>query len=407
MAYLRFVLHNRQFLAFGVLMTMFSGFGQTFFIALFSAEIRAEFGLSHGGFGFVYSVATLTSAVCLIWIGRQIDQTGLRQYAVLVCIGLIAATFALALAPTVIFLYLALFALRLTGQGLMTHTAITGMVRSFSATRGTAVSIAHLGMPAAEAVFPILAVTALAAVGWRQSWMLFGLILAVVLIPAVLWLLRDREHGSRQPHVAPGPAAPAGRDWSRREVLRDPRFYLVLPAALASSFIITGMFFHQVHLAETKGWSLVWLATAFFAFSAAQVLTSLVAGPLIDRVGATRLMPVVLLPLGIGLLLVALFDHPATAFAYLIAAGISCGMVSTTVATMWAEMYGIGHLGAIRALTTAFGVLASALSPVLMGWLIDAGVSMEALAVMNLGYILAATAMVPAAFRRPPAAVAG
>ncbi|NNG03620.1 MAG: MFS transporter [Inquilinus sp.] len=404
MSYLQFVLRNRRFLAFGVLMTMASSFGQTYFVALFGADIRAEFGLGHGSFGFIYSIATVVSAGCLIWVGRLIDEMPLRRYAVFVCTGLIAATFALAFAQTIVFLFLALFALRLTGQGLMTHTAITGMVRGFSATRGKAVSIANLGMPLAEGTFPIMAVAITATLGWRHSWILFGVGLSVLLVPTVLWLLRD--DGRTAPNATPAAPLPepAGRRWTRGDVLRDPRFYLVLPAVLAPSFIITGMFFHQVHLADSKGWSLTLLATAFIGFSAAHSLTGLATGPAIDRFGATRLMPYVLLPLGCGLLLLTLSGHPAIAFGYMIAAGIGAGIASTTVAAMWAEVYGLAHLGAIRALTTSLGVLSSALSPVLFGWMIDLGVSMDRLALMNLAYVLLAAALVPLAFRRAVAA---
>ena len=404
MPYLQFILRNRRFLAFGVLMTMASSFGQTYFVALFGADIRAEFGLGHGDFGLVYSVATVVSAGCLIWVGRLIDAMTLRRYAVLVCLGLTGATFALAFADTLALLFLALFALRLTGQGLMTHTAITGMVRGFSAARGKAVSIANLGMPLAEGTFPIIAVAAMASLGWRHAWVLFGFSLALALVPTIHWLLRaDRPAESPVDHVSPVHQH-SDRRWTRRDVLRDPRFYLLLPAALASSFIITGLFFHQVHLAESKGWSLAVLAAAFVGFSIAQSLTGLVTGPAIDRIGATRLMPYALLPLGCGLLFLTLSDHPAIAFAYMVAAGIGAGISSTTVAAMWAEVYGVAHLGAIRALTTSLGVLASALSPFLFGRMIDLGLSIDRLALMNLSYVILASMLVPLAFRRPVAA---
>ena len=399
MSYLNFILRNRRFLAFGVLMTMASSFGQTYFVSLFGADIRAEFGLSHSGFGLIYSAATIASAGCLIWIGRLIDRVPLRRFAVLVCIGLTAATFSLSLATTIPLLVLAVFALRLTGQGLMHHTAITGMVRGFTAARGKAVAIAHLGMPIAEAFFPILAVAIAVAIGWRSSWMLFAAVLAVALVPTVYWLLADHP---RQDNTAT--EDPDRRPWTRNDVLRDPRFYVVLPAVLAPSFIITGLFFHQAHLAEAKGWSLALLATAFIGYSVVQTLTNITIGPVIDRIGAVRLLPFMLLPLGCGLLVLSASNHPAIAHLYMLAAGVSVGIVSTTTAAMWAEVYGTTHLGAIRALTTSLGVLSSALSPVLMGWMIDEGATMERLALLCLAFVLVASLAAPLAFRRPSAA---
>ena len=80
-------------------------------------------------------------------------------------------------------LLFALFAMRLTGQGLMTHTASTSMARYFERGRGKAISIALLGFPAGQAALPPLAVAAAAVVGWRVTWVGAGTVLAVVLVP--------------------------------------------------------------------------------------------------------------------------------------------------------------------------------------------------------------------------------
>ncbi len=45
----------------GGLMALATMPGQTVFIAQFNAALRAEFGLSHGGFSGIYTIATLTS----------------------------------------------------------------------------------------------------------------------------------------------------------------------------------------------------------------------------------------------------------------------------------------------------------------------------------------------------------
>ena len=83
MNYFRFVRQNRRFLAFGLLVALFSSFGQTYFIGLFSAELRAAFALSHGEFGLIYSLASLAAGLCLIWLGRFVDRLDLRLWMAL------------------------------------------------------------------------------------------------------------------------------------------------------------------------------------------------------------------------------------------------------------------------------------------------------------------------------------
>ncbi|HEX2252444.1 MAG TPA: MFS transporter, partial [Thermoanaerobaculia bacterium] len=293
MDYLRFVRDNRRFLAFGFLFGLCSSFGQTFFIALFGGELRAEFGLGHGEFGFVYSLGTLLSGLCLIWLGRVIDRVDLRAFGVLVALGLALACLLMAAAWSVPLLFAAFFALRLTGQGLMVHTSATSMARYFDAGRGKAMSIAALGLPAGEMLLPLPAVALIVAVGWRETWAAAGVALALALPPLCLWLLKG--HGARhralvertdRGEAAAGAAGGEGRrQWSRREVLRDPRFYLILVAVMVPSFVITGLFFHQVHLAAAKGWSLAWLASCFTAYALASTAAALGLGPLVDRFG--------------------------------------------------------------------------------------------------------------------------
>ncbi|MFB6259411.1 MAG: MFS transporter, partial [Thiohalorhabdaceae bacterium] len=85
----------------------------------------------------------------------------------------------------------------------------------------------------------------------------------IVALPLLQWLLRS--HGARKQWLhdrteAAETATSGPRQWRRGEVLRDPRFYLLLPAVLAAPLIVTALFFHQVHVEEAKGWELSWLA---------------------------------------------------------------------------------------------------------------------------------------------------
>ncbi len=401
MNYLRFVAAHPRFLGFGFALAFFSSFGQTFFISLFGEEIRGTFDLSHGQFGLGYSLATLASGLTIIWLGSKLDTVDLRLFSAVLCAGLVAACFTMAVAPVVGVLVVAIYLLRLTGQGLLSHTAMTSMSRYFDEGRGKALSVAALGFPAGEAVLPILAVVVMERIGWRQTWLVIAAGLLVIVIPLVLWLLRGHAERHRA-HLAAADAGRSivGRQWTRAEVIRDLRFYLLLPGIMAPGFIVTGLFFHQVHLVETKGWSLTWFAGCFAAFAAAQLPAGLLAGPLVDRVGATRLLPVYLLPLAASLAVLATGRHMLVAPAFMMLAGVTSGLGGTIVGSMWAEVYGVRHLGAIRAMATAIMVVSTAGSPVTMGWLIDAGVSMETIAWMCCAYAVAGAVLARVATRR-------
>jgi MFS family permease len=391
MTYLKFIIDNRRFLGFGFIVSFFFSFGTTPLIALFGGEIRAEFGLSHGEFGVLYSLANVVAAAGIVWFGRMIDTTDLRLYSALVCGLLIVSCIVMSWAPSVPFLFAALVGFRLAGPGLMNHTVSTSMARYFDAERGRALAITGIGSPASETVAPIILVSLIAVLGWRETWMSTAALLAVFLIPMALWLLKG--HGERhrryleQLGADKTEATPDIRQWSRNEVLRNPRFYLILPAVLAPPVIIAGLFFHQVHVVESKGWSLAWWALCMGGFAIARVGITLVSGPMIDRFGATRTLPFYIAPMAMALLVLATIDHPVGALLFLVLGGISTGARLTAVNAIWAEIYGTTHLGAIRALVQGLIILAIALSPASMGWMLDLGITIEAIALMCIGLL--------------------
>ncbi len=405
-SYVAFITSNRRFVAFGFLVTFASSFGQTYFVGIFGPAVQAEFSLSHTAWGAIYMIGTLASAAVLPWSGKYIDRMDLRQYTSVVCAFIAFACLFMSQVSSVIMLAVAIFLLRHSGQGLMSHTAITSMGRYFHAHRGRAIAIATLGFATGEALLPFAAVIVIAAVGWRWSYGLVGILLAVGLMPTVLWLLvghdeRHRAHIARQSNkefcaTASEPA------WTRAEVLRDIRFYLILPGTTAPSLILTAMFFHHLNLADAKGWSHVWITGSYGIYAVATILTSLVSGPLIDRLGAVRLVPFMLVPLAAGMVVVSVFAHPLTAWIYLILAGINVGIAHTAVSAMWAEIYGVTNLGAIRSVSTSLSVFASALGPVTVGGLMDLGVSIERTCLLFAAYTVTGTVLMVIALSRSP-----
>ena len=381
MSFLAFVRDNIRWLAGGFLLTFFSSFGQTFFIALSAGSIRSEFGLSHGEFGTLYMLATLASALVLTQFGRIVDVLSVSRVTLLIVPLLACFAAAMAFADTSTVLVLTIFGLRLFGQGMMTHNAITAMGRWYVAQRGRAVSVATIGHQAGEAVFPILYVSIVVGVGWRNTWLLSAGVLIAIALPAIYMLMRVE----RQPRSSDGPAFDhALRQWTRPEVIRDPIFWLILLGMLAPGFIGTTIFFHQVYLVELRGWSIEAFAGSFALLAVMTVCFALLGGLLIDRLSAVRLLPTFLLPLSASCFLLALVEPSWGMFAFMALLGISYGFSSTLFGALWPEIYGTRYLGSIRAVVIALMVFSTAMGPGITGFLIDFGVAYP-LQIMAMG----------------------
>lgn len=392
MSFARFLRDNAPFLSVGVLLTFLSSFGQTFFISVFAGEIRAEFGLSHGAWGGIYSLGTTASAALMIWLGTLTDRHRVRVLAPFVLAGLSAACLFMAAVPVVWLLPLAIFFLRFLGQGMSTHIAIVAMARWFVASRGRALSVATLGVAAGEALLPLVFVSLLAVYDWRVLWVAAAVVIAV-LIPVIGPLLR-LERTPQSISESSSSLGMEGRHWSRGDMTRHWLFWLIVPALLAPPAFGTAFFFQQVHIAEVKGWEHLQIAAMFPIFTLSGVVGLLLSGALIDRIGTGRLMPLVQLPMALGFLLFGLTDSLFAAGVAMALMGLSQGANSTVPNAFWAEFYGTRHLGAIKSLAVAVMVFGTAIGPALTGVLIDAGLPFTAQMPGIAAYFLCAASLV-------------
>ncbi|GHA18124.1 MFS transporter [Devosia pacifica] len=384
-----------QWILGGYAMTMATMPGQTVFIAQFNESLRGHFDLSHGEFGGLYTIATLLSATVLVWAGGLADKLAPRLLALLAVCGLALVCLTMSVQNHIVLLVLALAGLRFCGQGMLSHIAMTTMSRWFNRFRGRALSFAGFGFASGEAIFPFLVTLSIGLFGWRQVWAGTAVLLLAVIVPIIFFLLRDPPDGKRakasgaiNPDAATS-TTPTGLKWTRGRVLRDPLFYSIIPGIMGPPAIGTLFIFHQAHLAELKGWELT-VFTAFFpVLSVTGVAMGLAAGFLVDRFGAWRLMPVILLPMAVGCLSIGTIDAVWGIPLLLLLFGMTNGLMSPVMGALWAEIYGTAHIGAIRALAVAALVSASALGPGLAGYLVDIGVELELQAFFYAAYCIA------------------
>ena len=390
MGTLRFIRENLPWLSAGVLLTFLSSFGQTFFISIFAGEIRAEFGLSHGQWGGIYTLGTTASAIVMVWAGGLTDRFRVRVLGGAILTMLALACLFMSLNSAAWLLPLVIFALRFTGQGMTSHIAVVAMSRWFIATRGRALSVATLGFSLGEAVLPISFVALMAIYDWRRLW-IAAAVIAVLGIPVLLALLRH-ERTPQSFLKSESTLGMEARHWTRNQAFNHFLFWFMVPAILGPGAFNTAFFFHQVHFAEVKGISHVALVAMFPIYTLLSTGFMMVAGFLIDRFGPVRLISFVQLPIAVGFLVFAFADGTAGLLIGLLFLAITTGGMATIPNAFWAEVYGTGHIGSVKAMVAAVMVLGSAIGPGITGLAIDLGLGIETQYILVSGYFLLATA---------------
>ena len=378
---------------FGFIFTFFSSFGQSFFLGLFNSSIRETLSITHGQFGSIYASATLLSGFLLIWIGKKIDDINIFKFALCVTLSLAFSCFFFSKISSIALLFIAVFLMRFSGQGLMSHTATTTISRFFTKSRGKALSIGWFGLSTSEFILPVLIVYLLTITSWQNIWISIS-ILVLFLLPLVSFsLVRNLNFESREEVSDKDFEQKEIKNWTRIEVLKDYRFYIICLNMLAMSWIVTGVFVYQSYITESKGWDEFIIAQSFMIYSILSVITLLGAGFLIDKFTSRKLLIFMNLPLLMSTLVLFYFDISISAFIFLGLIGVSNGLANVLGSSTWAEIYGVKYIGSIKALTTSLMVFSTAFGTALFGILIDSGFSIEQIALISFIYVLISLAL--------------
>jgi len=372
---------------FGFIFTFFSSFGQSFFLGIFNSSIRNELLISHGQFGTIYASATLFSSVLLIWVGKKIDDIDISKFAFFVILLLSFSCFFFSKISSVSFLFISIFLMRFSGQGMMSHTATTTITRYFNKSRGKALSTGWFGLSAAEFILPILMIYLLTITDWRNIWIAISIFIIIFLPISSFILVKNLNFDSRETIKNENFKQENIKQWKRKEVIKDFKFYIICANMLAMPWIATGTFVYQSFILTSKNWGTFVIAQSFMAYSLLSVITLIVSGFLIDRFTSRKILIYMNIPLLLSIFIIIYFNNPISSFFFLGLIGISNGLANVLGSSTWAEIYGVKYIGSIKALTTALMVFSTAFGTALFGILIDKGFSIEQIYIISGIYI--------------------
>ena len=373
---------------FGFIFTFFSSFGQSFFLGIFNPSIRNELSITHGQFGSIYASATLLSSFILIWLGKKIDDINIFKFALLVALLLSFSCFFFSKISSITFLFIAILLMRFSGQGMMSHTATTTISRYFTKSRGKALSTAWFGLSTAEFILPVLMIYLLSIINWKIIWIYISILVLIFLPIISFYLIKNLNFDSREETSEKNENFKNIKNWTRLEVVKDYRFYIICMNMLAMPWIATGVFVYQSFILTSKGWGPYIIAQSFMVYSITSVVTLFLAGILVDKFTSRKLIIYMNIPFLLASGVLFQFSNPISSFFFFGLLGVSNGFANVLGSSTWAEIYGVKFIGSIKALTTALMVFATAFGTALFGILIDKGLSIEQISLVSGTYMI-------------------
>ena len=383
-----FFLNDPKMLIYGFMIIFFGSYGQTFFIALFNDDIKNYYSLTDGQFGLIYALSTTLSSLLLINVAKLIDFIDLRIYSIIITTGLIITCISIYILPfNIFYLVIIILSLRFFGQGAMTHAGITSLTRYFGKDRGKAISFGNLGGMLGVMFLPIIVVYFKNFFSFREIW-LFSSISLVIFLPILYIILNNQKQRQKKFKES---IQGSFKKWKTIDVIKNKKFLTYLPITTFFSFIGTGLMFHQIFIFSQKGWTIDMLGVGFIFLGGFSILGLIIGGPLIDMLNPQKAILYLLLPIFLAILILLAFDSFIFLLIYMSLYGFNLGISSPFTGSLWAEIFGLESLGTVKALFHALVVLASALSPVVFGYVIDWGYGVGMISLISLVMIILAT----------------
>lgn len=360
--------------------------GQTYAISVFSPHLEAGLGLSKSALSAAYMLGTLLAAVPLLLIGPLSDRIGIRATVIAVAASLACACVVGSLVQGFTSVLVVFLLLRFLGQGAMTLLAGNMVSMWFHRRLGTMNAIMCAGSATAFAIVPVALQSYIEHAGWRAAFVAQGVVLAVMLLPALVFIYRNHPRdvgqnydGDRSEDAAPGSAgessaeisAAACIDRTLGEAVRHPTFWVLAADMCLWAMIGTGIVFHSQAIFGELGAAPSSVGALFPVFSVSMLLAQLAGGPLADRIAMHKLLAVAFAALAAGAMAIPLSAGIVAVYSFAILFGGGQGLAISVTATMWARYYGRVHLGKIRGAVWCLTVAGSGCGPLILGTIAD------------------------------------
>ena len=340
------------------------------FMAVMLKPMTEEFGWSRTEATTAISMGTIGTGFASPFIGRLADRFGPRLLVPLGGVLLALAFFFIAGVNALWQFYLAYILARsiaspcLSGVG-----AQTAMINWFATKRGRAMGLIVMTLPLANAVQAPLAQWITDQAGWREVFVLFGGLSAVlVIVPAYLILRRRPEDLGLYPDGAPGPAetrqsgarraqtgvSMSNYDFTLKQALHTRVFWLIVVASFLSILGGGAVSFHQVAYFQDLGLSRTVAAASISTFTLAGAFSSGLWGLLSERI-SERLLATVLTVAG-AITVLAMLEVRTEAMALTVSAvyGLTTRGGGTLFNLLLANYYGRGNFGSISGFFATF-----------------------------------------------------
>lgn len=304
-----------------------------------------------------FSLSLLTAAIAGIPVGRAIDRLGPRRVMTAGSLLAVPAVLAVAYAPNYPLFLAAWVVAGGAMSALLYPPAFAALTHWGGSNRVWAITALTLVAGLASTVFAPLTALLEESLGWRGTYVVLAVVLALITVPAHWFGLRYSWVPDRRPYVDEA-GAPVRAVWSTLP------FLMLLAAMSAMALCVYAVVINLVPLLTERGLSLREAAVALGLVGVGQICGRLGYGWFATHTSVGVRTSVVFSAVVATTALLAMLSGPAFAFlAVSTLVGVSRGVFTLIQATAVSDRWGTVRFGHINGIMSTPIMLATAAAP--------------------------------------------
>ena len=347
--------------------------GQSYVVSIFIESFIADLEISRSVVSSLYTAATLAGSFALPFVGRIIDRYGSRRVVTLISLAFGLACIYLGYVQNAVMLGIGFICIRLLGQGSLGLVSMNVINQWWITRRGLVMGISGLFVALLGlGFFPIFVNWLIPQVGWRNTYILLGCVLLFGMVPIGYFFFRDKpeQFGLKPDGVQIKACQDAANNqtiteenWTRKEAMHTPAFWVIGGSAGTISMLTTGIIFHLVSIFADQGLDSDTAASVFIPLSITMAIVTLGGGVLADRISGRYLLALILTGQVAVLIMALNLSNYWLVLLFGVTLGTISGLYRIIMSVLWANYFGRQHLGSITGVAQTIAVGGSALGP--------------------------------------------
>jgi OFA family oxalate/formate antiporter-like MFS transporter len=343
---------------------------------VFLKPLVLDFGWDRGPLSLVPSIILAAWGLSSIVTGKLSDIYGPRILCTLGGIFLGAGFVLMAHVTTLTQIYVCWGLLPGLATGCCLTPIVTTIPRWFTQKTGLALGIPFAGVGAGALVAPILAQVFVTAFGWRNAFIILGIVAWAIMIPLAQLLRKDPAQMGRKAYgetvdIQGTTTIVRNGGLSLKESMRTFPFWIFATTQFMFMFCLQAIMAHVVPHATDSGIAAIAAAGILSIIAGISIAGKLSMGFIADKIGAVQSLLLCLLLTTLALVWLFFAKEIWAFYIFALAFGLAYGGTATLAPLTSSELFGVKSLGIIFGVLSLCTTIGGALGPATAGYTFD------------------------------------